>query len=95
MPFDGAAFEGITATTAGAVRGIRIVPSGAVDGVTRLTAEVFAIDGRQVVRMEDVPVSGGTILFGGTGQRLHLTHEMYLMLLRFDGRQPTGSLIVR
>ena len=116
MPFDGAAFEGITATTtgigvrlpgkvcrftgitdntAGKVRNMRIVPSGTVDGVVRLTLSVYTIAGCRVAKIANTPVAGGIVCFCSTGQSLQLTHGAYAMLLRFNGRQLPGNLIVR
>ena len=74
---------------------MRIVPSEAVDGVASLTLSVYAIDGCRVAKIANVPVAGGLVYFGSAGQRLQLTHGTYAMLLRFNGRQLSGNLIVR
>lgn len=110
VPFNGAAFDGITAVQAGEMqddpkpwislivdnsgKAKIIITSGALCGATHLDADVYTVNGRLVARMSTMLISGGSFALNHENPGSRLNSGAYLVGLRYGKRQVQGRFTI-
>jgi hypothetical protein len=110
IPFNGAAFDGITAVQAGEMRNDSkpwislivdnsgkakiIIPSGALSGTAHFDAEVYNVNGRLVARMSNVMINGGGFALNHKNPGSRLSSGAYWVGLRYGKRQLQGRFTI-